>query len=159
VVNHHVNKTSGGPRGTTAIEAAEGNAWTLTKEDGAYLWTHTGVRMGSQQPGFELQLLRFQSPPLSNAADSDGIAFRRAVPRTESVIAKENIGKTCELIKARLRGSGRWMRRSEVLSDLGVKSQTANDALAKLVNEHQIGTKREGQSSMYHHDPKASPLS
>lgn len=158
LVNHHVNKTSGGPRGTTAIEASEGNAWTLTREEGMHLWTHTGIRMGSQQGAFELRVLRNQSPPLpGHTGETDGIAFRRVPIEHEGVKTKAATEKACVLIQTRLKAKDRWLKRSEVLTDLGVKTQACSDALALLVNDGKIGTKLLGSSTVYHWDPKRDP--
>lgn len=158
LVNHHVNKTSGGPRGTTAIEAAEGNAWTLTKEEGIHIWTHTGVRMGSQQGAFELRMMRNQSPALPNhIGETDGIAFRRVPIEHEGIKTKASVEKAATLILTRLKAKDRWLKRAEVITDLGVKSQSASDALALLVNDGKVGTKMLGGSTVYHWDPKRDP--
>ena len=160
LVNHHVNKSTGGPRGTTAIEASEGNAWTLTNEEGVHIWKHTGVRMGSQQGAFELKMQRNASPPLpEHNGETDGITFRRCPIERDGDQNKASLEKAMQLIVARLRAKGRWLKRSEVLSDLGVKAQYGSDALAALVNDGKIGKKLEGQSQMYHHNPRMEPLS
>lgn len=160
LVNHHVNKTSGGPRGTTAIEASEGNAWTLTKEEGIHLWTHTGIRMGSQQGSFELRMCRNASPPLpGHTGETDGITFRRVPVEYEGVKTKVNTEKATVLIQTRLKAKDRWLQRKEVLDDLGVKTQAASDALALLVNDGKIGTKMHGRSTVYHWNPKMDPKS
>jgi predicted transcriptional regulator len=61
------------------------------------------------------------------------------------------------LILTRLKAKDRWLKRAEVMSDLGVKTQSASDALALLVNDGKIGTKLNGGSTVYHWDPKRDP--
>lgn len=160
LVNHHVNKTSGGPRGTTAIEASEGNAWTLTKDEGVHLWSHTGQRMGGKAGSFELRLLRNQSPPLEgHNGETDGITFKRVPIEREGEKTRAGVERAAVLILARLRAKDRWCKRTELVSDLGVKTQVASDALALLVNDGKIGTKLLGGSTVYHWDQKRDPKS
>lgn len=167
LVNHHTNKT-GGVRGTTAIEAAEGNAWTIVNEEGKRIWSHTGVRMCQQQEPFELALIRRAAPPLYlEDSDTDGIKLeRRKVEdkdtREELKVQRENarlVEQAKDKILSALNTANRWFARSELVQDLGVKNDAATEALRQLRTAIPavVGYKKDGRSDFYHREPKMTP--
>lgn len=135
-INHHTNK-AGGVRGTSAIEAAAGNSWTLTKEGDARLMTHSASRMCSTRPPFLLEL-------------RPGALVRMDPPKFK---ANPEVEQSMQRIVERLRRADRWMSRSEVTKDLiGTKT---TEAFAELVTHCQIAR----DNDRFHWNPKMDPKS
>jgi hypothetical protein len=140
-INHHTNK-AGGVRGTSAIEAAAGNSWTLKREGPRRIMSHTAARMCSERAPFELALTPNQ-------------LTRKPVEKDRPDVEIEKAG---DQILFKLRKEDRWLTRNQLLSDLPGKAADAAAALSLLVTAGLVGKK--GTASMsYHHNPNMTPLS
>lgn len=139
-INHHTNK-AGGVRGTSAIEAAAGNSWTLTVEDDVRMMTHSASRMCRTKLPFQL---KFQGNTLTKA----GVAEKGVKRNVENAQAK---------LMARLQRANRWVSRSELIADLPMKKDDIQQALANLVDGGKIARKSEGAKHSYHWNPKMDP--
>lgn len=140
-INHHTNK-AGGVRGTSAIEAAAGNSWTLTVDEDTRTMTHSASRMCRTKLPFQLKFS-------GNALTSSHLESTKNVKRTvESAMAK---------LQARLMRANRWVQRSELTADMSVKKDDIAAALAGLVDGGKIARKSEGSKHSYHWNPKMDP--
>lgn len=141
-INHHTNK-QGGVRGTSAIEAAAGNSWTLTVDDESRTMTHTASRMCRTKTPFQL---KFQ-----------GNALVRVALESSGRNVKRNVESLAALLAARLQRVDRWLPRSELLADLTMKRDDMAAALALLVDTGKIARKAEGPRLFYHWNPAMDP--
>jgi hypothetical protein len=151
-INHHTNK-SGGVRGTSAIAAAAGNSWTLTVEEGMRIMSHTANRMCKARKPF--QVVQEPSALVMRAVEARDMRDAQKGIR-ENLKAIEGAR---EKIQQALFSQKRWVPRTELVRDLGVKNDVAVEALRQL--RHAIpavvGYKKEAKSDYYHHDPKMTP--
>lgn len=138
-INHHTNK-AGGVRGTSAIEAAAGNSWTLTREGPRRIMSHTASRMCSERQPFELVLT-------PNQLVRRPVEKQRVEPEVEALAGK---------VYAKLKSADRWLTLKELGRDFAESSKMVKQAVAMLAQAGAIASE-EGRG--YHWDPKRASLS
>lgn len=139
-INHHTNK-QGGVRGTSAIEAAAGNSWTLTVEDDTRTMTHSASRMCRAKQSFQL---KFEGSKLS--------AVRSEPARTGISRAQQSLEMA---IVARLQKADRWLPKAAAVQDFPGTMTAKTAALLALAETGRIA-RRDGPLA-YHWNAKVDP--
>lgn len=156
VIHHEGHSANNGGhrhgRGTSAIQDRAGAVWHLTRDEDTenVEWSQSKI----SEHGIEYCKPFWTSRRKMN----DGHVLLLS-SQTERTTMNRNVEEAMAKLQQRLRAADRWLRRTELVQDIGLKMADTTAALSTLRAANKIAYKLEGNSHMYHWNPNLTPLS